>query len=363
MKYSEFLQLSDLLEMQGTSISEEFNITPVLSPLFEAEEPTVDTESSNWITRSGRMKNKLNNNAKKIQDNVMQKIVSKYLPNILKDELTNIKQMNNLIEKNTPEDNIKAYVSRNLKKNSQLQAKQFDEIEKAINNYLEGFTTTMERKIDNSKIKPNNKLELKTYWGLLKTQIVMNSLSYIQKTINEKTLEALKANKKASNIYKASKTESGTDILGQRIKTKKQEVEEKKSEVTKASQESAAEEKTDTNAKTDTTDTNAKTDTTDTNVKTDTDTNAKTDTTDEKTDNSTSDQQTSTEPAITPEKGKIYNYKVSGKVKKVKITSDPEVNKQHPEANGVDAVYIDKDGNDAGEFRMPENSYKNLVEA
>ena len=85
MKYSEFLQLSELFESKGTTVYKELGLveTTLNEKNEEATtetptgaEPAIDVEKTNVaqrVTRWGRIKNTLNKQGKKIQDQINKK--------------------------------------------------------------------------------------------------------------------------------------------------------------------------------------------------------------------------------------------------------------------------------------------------
>lgn len=229
MKYSEFLQLKEMLESQGTTLYKELGI----ERLNEAGETdagaasTPDTESGNWITRWGRIKNTLNKNGKKLQTQINKKIIGKYLPTLLKYEVDIANQVNNLIEKKTPTDQIKKIVSANLTKNSALQVKQLQIIEKTIDTFLENSSSVLDKKIQSSKMNSKNKLNITNYWLLLKTQIKMNSIAAMQTALTNASKEALGGNTNAENLLStvnSAATKSGNNPISNLYNTLKSKV-------------------------------------------------------------------------------------------------------------------------------------------
>jgi hypothetical protein len=174
MKYSEFLQLEEVLNESNQ--------------LFEApttEVGQLDTKKGNWFTRWGLMKNKLNKNAKKIQDNVINKIVQKYLPTILETEIKTAQQIAELFQQQKQPKEVMKVMRNNLQTVKQVQLQQIDTIHKSINNFVDSSAAKLNTKIDNSKMNEKNKLNIKNYWLLLTTQIKMNAFQHMSDKINE----------------------------------------------------------------------------------------------------------------------------------------------------------------------------------
>jgi len=218
MKYSQFLQLSELLEAKGTTIYNEFSLNeaePIAATTPTTNEPaTTDVEKTNLaqrLTRWGKLKNTLNKNGKKIQNQINVKVLQKYLPQILETELQTVKQVIELSKQDKKPEEIVKLVRNNIKKTTRIQTKQLDIIDTVIDKFLSNAGTELEKKIDASKMKDKNKLDLKNYWLLLKTQIRMNAYTYMQKTIDNKSKEAIGDNKIVLEIMNKIKQDTSTD--------------------------------------------------------------------------------------------------------------------------------------------------------
>jgi len=215
MKYTEFLQLSDILEKQGKSISD---LKSSDNKIFEADptepaepsQPLSPTDSANTSMEPGtkkldtekttvggrlfstwrRIKNKLNKVAQNTQKQLSEKVINKYLPNLLAGE----KEIITKIQANPPAtpQELDELVKNNFTAIKDQQKKQMDLINSAINKFLSNITQQMNTKIDASKSNDNNKIKLKNYWVLLTTQIAMNASKQI---IGER-------NKLIDSIYK-----------------------------------------------------------------------------------------------------------------------------------------------------------------
>jgi len=210
MKYTEFLQLSDILEKQGKSISD---LKSPDNKIFEADDPVqplLPTDNANTSMEPGtkkldtekttvggrlfstwrRIKNKLNKVAQNTQKQLSEKVINKYLPNLLAGE----KEIITKIQANPPAtpQELDELVKNNFTAIKDQQKKQMDLINSAINKFLGNITQQMNTKIDASKSTDNNKIKLKNYWVLLTTQIAMNASKQI---IGER-------NKLIDSIYK-----------------------------------------------------------------------------------------------------------------------------------------------------------------
>ena len=210
MKYTEFLQLSDILEKQGKSISD---LKSPDNKIFEADDPVqplLPTDNANTSMEPGtkkldtekttvggrlfstwrRIKNKLNKVAQNTQKQLSEKVINKYLPNLLAGE----KEIITKIQANPPAtpQELDELVKNNFTAIKDQQKKQMDLINSAINKFLSNITQQMNTKIDASKSTDNNKIKLKNYWVLLTTQIAMNASKQI---IGER-------NKLIDSIYK-----------------------------------------------------------------------------------------------------------------------------------------------------------------
>ena len=218
MKYSEFLQLSEVFESKGTTIFKELKLNEAEDDVTAAptvSEPTsADIEKTNLaqrLTRWGKMKNILNKNGKKIQNQINVKVLQKYLPQILEAELQTVKQVIELSKQDKKPEEIIKLVRNNIKKTARIQTKQLDIIDTVIDKFLSNAGTELDKKIDASKMKDKNKLDLKNYWLLLKTQIRMNAYTYMQKTISDKSKEAIGDNKIVSQIIENLKNDTSKD--------------------------------------------------------------------------------------------------------------------------------------------------------
>jgi hypothetical protein len=250
MKYSEYLQLQDVLEKKGTTIQKELGLTSVLNeaipekPTTAPAQPDVSTESGHWFTKWGRTKNKLNKAGKAHQQKLIEKVISKYLPTMLKSELETV----NLIIKSTEEkkqpDEIANLVKANVARSKNILDKQFSVLNNTMDKYLSNVGKQLEDQIDKSKMKDNNKTDLKNYWILLKGQISMNCLDYMKKTINAKINEILKDNKQAAQIYQQSQKDPNSifTTINSVFNKDKAEAEKQKKIVQVANQNAKAEE-------------------------------------------------------------------------------------------------------------------------
>jgi hypothetical protein len=234
MKYSEFLQLSDVLEEQGSSISEFMFLN---DELFEAGETELNTEKTSFvgrrISRWRNIKNKLNKVGKDTQKQLMDKVLSKYFPPMLDKE----KQV---------AEKVKAYKKQDVKELEKLvkthydtikteQKTQLQNIHKAIKGFLDNVTQRMNTKIESSKMTDKNKARMKNYWLLLLTQISMNASTYM---INErgKVIEDIyggnkETSKNAKNYVNAEEAQVvqnnkvAADKLKTTIKTEEEQIE------------------------------------------------------------------------------------------------------------------------------------------
>jgi hypothetical protein len=241
MKYTEFLQLSDILEKKGKSISD---LKSSDNKIFEADpieptepsQPLLPTDSANTSLEPGtkkldtektslsgrlfskwrRTKNKLNKVAQNTQKQLSIKVINKYLPNLLAGE----KEIIEKIKTNPPANpkELKKLVIDNYAAIKDQQKKQMDLINATINKFLGNITQQMNTKIDSSKSNDNNKVKLKNYWVLLTTQIAMNASKQIIGERN-KLIDSIYKDK---NAAKEVKNQINAEIIANQTQLQKQ---------------------------------------------------------------------------------------------------------------------------------------------
>ena len=184
MKYSEFRQLDEILST--TDINEFEDV------LLEADKTTdagqLDTKRGNWFSRWGLMKNKLNKAAKRIQDQIIQKIVEKYLPTILETERNAAIQLGELIKQNKQPKQIMELMTQNMNTVAALQKQQIKTIYAHIDKMVQNSSVKFDAKIEKSKMNDKNKLNIKNYWLMLTTQIKMNAFQHISQAIQNEVV-------------------------------------------------------------------------------------------------------------------------------------------------------------------------------
>lgn len=247
MKYTEFLQLKQTLESQGTSLHKELGIEKI----NEAGETTKDTnqldvEKGHIFTRWGRMKTTLNKQGKKLQDQISKKIISKYLPMMVKNEIELASSIKSSLEKDNSGNELKSVLKNKRNQVNAIQEKQLNIMNKAIEGFLSNSGSQLDKKIQSSKLSDKNKLDLKNYWLLLKSQIHMNALNSMRTIISQKVKEAIGDNNNAENFYKESDKSS---ILNSNIQAKKSEVDKNTQTVKSAESEMKGEKQAEVNPK------------------------------------------------------------------------------------------------------------------
>jgi len=196
MKYYQFVKLENLLVEQGTSV-DEF----VKKSLNEADPNTnLDTKKSLGVTRRGRSKIKLTNNAKKAQKVIMEKLLEKIYANSLEQKRKILNQIVSLArDKKTPKEIISA-LHDNAQTALRAQNSQLKALNNAIDRIIDNATKRVDTIINNEKLSEKSQLMLNNYWTLLTTQIRQNSYkaiinkeeAFIKETIgNNKDLEAI----------------------------------------------------------------------------------------------------------------------------------------------------------------------------
>ena len=201
MKYTEFLQLSDILEKNKMTVADfKISFKNLPKKLFEADD--IETEKGNIVTRWGRIKTSLNKVAQKTQKQVYDSILTKNLPNILLYDKQIAEKIKSTTVKEQDIKNIQKVVIDNYRAIQKQQTKQITAIEDAIVKFLENISTRMNKKIEASKSTEKNKTMLKNYWLLLVTQISLNASAYMVRE-REKIIDQIFADNK--NVAKLMK--------------------------------------------------------------------------------------------------------------------------------------------------------------
>jgi len=227
MKYTEFLELKDILELAGTSIAKELNLneaTLVANQSTNISQPdTVDTKGAGlgFFSRWGQMKTTLNRQGKNLQNKINKQIIGKYLPNMVESELTLANDIKDALASSKQPDEIKTVVKSKREQVAAIQKQQLQILSKTIEGFLNNSGARLDKKIEASKMKDKNKLDLKNYWLLLKSQIHMNALRYMQKIITSKVKEVLGDNAAAIKLYQETTPGSTLDT---QIQTKKTDI-------------------------------------------------------------------------------------------------------------------------------------------
>jgi len=190
MKYSQFSELNDLLKKNKISLDEWKN-NPDMKLLKEAEEgeeskdskegeekKELDTKKGNILTKRGRQRSILNKQAKKLQEQINKDIADKFLKPIFDLKAQVYKKMAEMGKGKQPKDIIAA-LKVDLGNIQKTQAKQMKLIEQSAQKAIDIMTQKIEPAIDKSKLNDTNKANMKTYWNLLTTQIMMNLLQKI----------------------------------------------------------------------------------------------------------------------------------------------------------------------------------------
>lgn len=232
MKYSEFLQLNEILQEKGTSLSKELGLNPINeaddanTPYGKEEKKAtapsdLETEKGGFFTKWGRIKSSLNKNAEKIQGNAV-KQVEKYLPNVLKVERSITETLAEAIKQNKKGKELEKILAEKIKTTSKLQEKQLGAIYNLVDKLLNNADSTFDKKIGGAEKSKtvtalldataaffkggtdDAVLKLKNYWQVLHTQIQMNVYNYISTTIEKDAKEVLGENNEALKIYLAN---------------------------------------------------------------------------------------------------------------------------------------------------------------
>jgi len=214
MNFNQYVELRAIIEKEGQSINDVFrlNEAPATTPATPKPAPTAAQAPSatqsqpgpianaaktytNFIskgadklgsaaqllTRSGRLKSKLNTIAQKTQKQLSDQVLKKYLPKILANEKAQIdkiiagtKNVQNVEQKKKAVDTQMAAIRNAVNQ-------QYEIVDQAVTKFILTSTTTVTNKITASKATDKNKMLLSNYWTLLSTQMAMNASMYIVK--------------------------------------------------------------------------------------------------------------------------------------------------------------------------------------
>jgi len=195
MKYNQFVKLENLLNEQGSSLNEF-----VEKSVNEANPNNLDIKKSLGLTRRGRSKIKLTNNAKNAQKVIMEKLLEKIYSKSLDQKRKILNQIVSLArDKKTPKEIISA-LHDNAQTALNAQNAQLKALNSAIDRIIDNSTKRVESVINNEKLSEKSQLILNNYWTLLTTQIRQNAYkaiidkeeTFIRETIgNNKDLERI----------------------------------------------------------------------------------------------------------------------------------------------------------------------------
>jgi len=242
MKYSQFDEFEKLLESNNLSI-DQWKKNPNITLLKEeseedsSAEDKLDTKKGNILTKRGRQRMALNKYAKKLQEQINKDIADKFLKPIFDLKVHVYKKMAELGRGKQPKEIISA-LQGDLKNIQKTQAKQLSLIEKSAQTSINQMTEKIEATIEKKDLKDNTKANLKTYWNLLTTQIMMNLLQKLAKKDDEligqtiKDQEIIKAARDINKALNKGLAQKTGEIEGQ-VKQRKEQI---KAEDEKASE-------------------------------------------------------------------------------------------------------------------------------
>jgi len=231
MKYSDFEHLNLILEKEGSNIDKLVD-TVKSGKVFEADENNqLSTQSGNILTRAGRARMKLNDNAKKIQTQIMDDLYNKYYSQVLNNESKIIQQSIKLKENGSTVEEIKSSLQNNINAAFKAQAAQLNVLDKAADKILLNYTKKIDNLIQQSKMTDNNKLKLSNYWVMLTSQLKLNLYKYVQK----KELNFIKKSLGTSDAEFSTEMESILEnpLFDTKVTAAANEVANKKEEVKK----------------------------------------------------------------------------------------------------------------------------------
>jgi hypothetical protein len=184
------------------------------------------------------MKNRLNKQGKKLQEQVVEKVIQKYLPDILKVERETIESLAASLKANKDDKELTKMLQDKQRVTTNIQSKKLDVIHKSIDNFLDNASSSLNKKIEASKMTDKNKLNLKNYWLLLQTQIKLNAYNYISKAVLADVKKSVNNNEKALKLYNENSfitknNTSKTEVIKQDIEKNKTIVQQAEEEIKK----------------------------------------------------------------------------------------------------------------------------------
>lgn len=236
MKYSEFLQLYEILENE-------------LSYIINEDTNLDIEETGNIFTVWGRLKRSINKVAKQVQEQIQSKVINKYLPNILNTEREIANTIAESIKQKQSKKDILKNIEKKYKTTRQNQEKQLQLIYNAIDKFIDNSSSTINKKIDSAKggLLPSKieslfqggnegmKLKLKNYWTLLEAQLKLNSYNYITSALHN-DIKKILSNEESLNIYDLvspaiTATKKQTETINQEVNDKKNEIKKSEEEI------------------------------------------------------------------------------------------------------------------------------------
>lgn len=256
MKYSQFLDFSNLLESNKTDL-DSWKKTQDIQLIREAADDyqpaeaekekkdpdTLDTTKSikgtGWITKKGRMRKSLNRQAKKLMDGINQNVANKFLKPIKDLKVQVYKKMAEVGKGKQPKEIVGA-LKADLQNIQKIQTKQMEQITKYAQNSIDINTKKINAAIEKKGLKDTNSAELQTYWGLLGAQIMINLFQKIALQDDNAIGEVIKD----ADILKAAKQINAALNKPQKKKEieLKNKIEELKGQIVERDKKAAAEE-------------------------------------------------------------------------------------------------------------------------
>ena len=261
MKYSEYLQLCEIYESNGKDLFDELMFINEADDEKSPDDIKIknpkDVLSFIYRPRFAILRKKFTSIAKKAQEDTIKNIIEKHLPSIIQNEYKVLAELSKTIgefkqnklkaneslnedDKTNPQNaqtnpqNTKTNKNMNTDTDVKLSDsdlkqimksfeekiknvkdainEEYDTIKEGINEYLENVTEKVNLKIEKSKLTPTNKINIKSYWIVLKTQLKVNLLKYLQDSISNNMQNALKKNILLQKLWKNS-TIAKSDIL------------------------------------------------------------------------------------------------------------------------------------------------------
>jgi hypothetical protein len=185
MKYTQYSELSSLLEKNGKSLND-WKENPDIDLIKEDDEKKddkLDLEKIGFLkwffTESGEAKKMLNKQAKKIYSQLKDKLVDKGLNDVFDYKKKVIQKLAELLREKQPKEVIKI-MKKELSQLEKMQSKAIENLISTAESSLDTYKETLKQKIIKKYNLKGNKLAgVLVYWDILVAQIQNKLISLI----------------------------------------------------------------------------------------------------------------------------------------------------------------------------------------